>query len=85
MKTNFTYKLNPNVRLNTAYFAENNKKIIKKLQFMCGLQFIILNALFMSHEQCKRHLKKKKKKKKKRQTQEKSFLSKRIPRFQILK
>ena len=64
MKTNFTYKLNPNVRLNTAYFAENNKKIIKKLQFMCGLQFIILNALFMSHEQCKRHLKKKKKKKK---------------------
>ena len=27
MKTNFTYKLNPNVRLDTAYFAENNKKV----------------------------------------------------------
>ena len=54
------------VRLDTAYFAENNKKIIKKLLFILRLLFISLNAMFMSHEQCNGRWFRKKKKKHKR-------------------
>ena len=51
------------VHLYTVYFAKNNKKKIKKLLFTRGLLFICLNALFMSHEQCKRRWSIKKNKK----------------------
>ena len=40
--------------------TENNKKKIKKLLFTRVAMFTCLNALFVSHEQCKRRWKKKK-------------------------
>ena len=39
---------------------KNNKKIIKKLLFTLKVLCICLNALFIFHEQCKRHWFKKK-------------------------
>ena len=45
--------------------TENNKKKKTKLLFMLKVLCIYLNALFMSHEQCKRCWFKKEKKKKK--------------------
>ena len=54
------------MNLDTAYFTENNKKIIFGLLFTPKTLFICLFVLFMSHEQCNRLWLKNKNKNKKR-------------------
>ena len=49
------------VRLDTAYFAENNNKKNCWLLFTLKNGVHMLDALFMSHEQCTRRWSKKKK------------------------
>ena len=56
------------VGLYIAYFAKNNKKIIFGYCSLIKLLFICMFALFMSHEQWKRHWTYKKKKNQKRNT-----------------